>query len=283
MKQTEYNYYNRIKSLFYKENEEYNYCLFSKENNKFNNYFWLDSILQDNYVKHLNIVNKLINSNYNKEKKNKNLFEKINDMKLLLKKKIIYYIDIFYEFKKFILYHSDLFYKSLTHQLLKGPEHDEYNLKLINYKNNISVPICLLIISIVIVNSKFLFENFKYLGKIVIVFSIFYIAWSTKIFIKKLKNMFLLSKYIIEMTKDSQNIYEKLGFFIFGNLKLLFDNNFDHDKILKKFNEEVYKKNKEYYESNAFDSYFLQLVFPDFKKKHLMYYSQILNKYGLKN
>lgn len=129
--------------------------------------------------------------------------------------------------------------------------HEDYKAynKLLKYRNEIAIPVFIGILSFIIRTIPFLDKWYLYISDILYRFLLYYAAWYLFCQFKNIKNMLIIAEKIVKESNKkvfSKGLMEKNLLWIFGNYKILYDYNLNHDEILEKYREEIHNNSKPY-------------------------------------
>lgn len=111
----------------------------------------------------------------------------------------------------------------------------EYINDLRDWKNEIAIPSCMLLLCLIGYNSTFIYEMYLHILKFTLMFLSFYLPWILNSRLKKYKQMMKIAN---EINKTGSNInyswQNTFIYIIYGDLKLLFESDFDYTELSKK-------------------------------------------------
>ena len=124
----------------------------------------------------------------------------------------------------------------------------KYYSRLLKYRNDVAIPICIFISVLIIYNNEILKKC--YFHAIIFTFMVLsiYVPYICYTKYQETKNMLILVNKIMILNKKSKSTIDKTLYWIFGNYKILWEfSSINHDFVLEKYKKE--KNSKEHYDS----------------------------------
>ena len=226
----------------------------------------IDKVADDNIPEYAKIIYKCYKENIEITVDNKKPWYQRIYYKFL--KKLNYQIDKS-TYGRFIKYHINMFFRSIMmngykiKQIIRELREEsdmkknskgifdkwfdnkeiKYYSRLLKYRNDVAIPICIFISVLIIYNNKILKEYYFHAIIFTFMFLSIYVPYICYTKYQETKNMLILVDKIMILNKDSKSTIDKALYWIFGNYRILWECNFsDHESILETYKKEMNSK-----------------------------------------
>ena len=136
----------------------------------------------------------------------------------------------------------------------------EYYSRLLKYRNDVVIPICIFISVLIIYNNKMLKEY--YFHAIIFTFMVLpiYVPYICYTKYQEIKSMLILVDKIMRLNKESKATTDRALYWIFGNYKIVWESSSINPKsIIRKYKEEK-NSNEHYYNLSPFQGFLFDCV-----------------------